>query len=638
MKFYAKLAALMCFVCCIQANAKAKSEPGYALSGDVKNAKSQGVEFRMFNLFSVTTGAKHGVLSAETLLLPNTGEIKRLYESYPQAVSLTLQTDAGKTFVLDLLQSSPLATNPDMGYIDANGRHQAGYEKAAHYQGAVRGEDKSMAAVSVFANGEVMILFANADGNYVLGKLEDNSGRYILYNDKDFTVKPQNQCGVDDYAAYDKGIDENTGNKTTAAYECKKLSIYWEADFDLYKNKVWNVTLTQNYLTGLFNNVQALYRNEQIAVELKSVYIWTTHDAYDSTSSGVALSDFRSTWNAKSNSFEGDLAMLIALDDGGLGGVAYLDVMCNRSTAYAYGDVNGSYTTIPTYSWDVMMVTHEHGHNIGSRHTHWCGWMTGAGATCGSIDDCTTKENSTGCSNCTYEQFQNSQPVSAWQGSIMSYCHLVSRGVSLANGFGPLPGNKIRTEIANASCLKSIISATLTETAICKGTGAISLTYDTATIGTRNFGAAPFTYAWSNGGTTQNLSGLSTAGAYTVTITDSNGCSNQYSINLTQNTHDSCANNNTSNVGMTSQQPQYVSLYPNPAQQRFTVRFYTKGKSDITLKATDVVGKTTYSNVVPAQSGENNITIDINGWNKGIYFIMLQSADEQYEAVKLIVE
>lgn len=623
---------LYVFISLFTINANAQQTNKTVLAETIQQAHANGVDFKSFRLFSITTGEKHDVLNDETLLLPVATDILQLYETRPGAISLIMEAANGKKYRLDMLRSTPLANDANIGYIDANGRHPFAYDKGVHYQGAVAGSDRSLAAVSVFANGEVMALFSNEEGNFVTGQLEDNSGRYILYNDKDFTVTPPTTCATDDAAALPDEDGTGGGDKTTATYECKKVRLYWEADYGLYSHKQYSLTFTQSYLTGLFNQVQTLYKNENIAVELKSVDIWTVPDNYDSTASHNALYEFRSRWNNKSNNFDGDLAMLLARDPGGNGGVAFLDVLCNKHTAYAYGDVNGSYSTVPTYSWDVMMVTHELGHNLGSPHTHWCGWNTGMGGSCGSIDNCTQQQYGSGCSSCP-STFSNSTP--GWQGTIMSYCHLSSRGISLANGFGPMPGGLVRDNVSSSACLQSIISATLVTTPICRDTGTIAVLYDTSVVpGNSHFGTSPYQYAWSNGGNTQNIM-VGAAGAYSVTITDSNGCPLILTIGITKNNDDSCKS---INLSVPAVERQYISIYPNPAHNHVMVKFFSNAAEAVQVKLTDITGKTVLVENISAVAGENNKSLPLSGISAGMYFISISSADTQYKGQKLVVQ
>ena len=493
-------------------------EKSNVLSAQIEAAHHAGKHFIPVSLFVPATGKMHtGLLKDETLLRPEAGATAALFAQKPEAVSFRIKDHNGHEYVLDMLRSHPFADHANTGYIDASGRHKADFDHGLHYQGALAGDGQSIASMSIFASGEIMILFANENGNFNIGRLEDGSGNYIFYNDHDAVSRPATACGTDE--RYELPGHSHTASKTTSVYLCNKVQVYWECDYQLFIFK-GSLVNTQNYMSGLFNQFQTMYRNENIAMELKSIYFWTTNDGYPLTSSNASLDLFKAYWNTMDNAFDGDIAHFVTRDNHGNGGLGYVDVLCNKQYAYSYSDINGSYQAVPTFSWDVEVITHETGHNLGSKHTQWCGWNTGSGGTCGAIDNCYTLENGSGCTTCP-TQYTYTTP--GFKGTVMSYCHLVSAGINLALGFGPLPGAVIRDNVNSSTCLQNLISAKLTPGNICNSDGLISLSYNS-----NNFGTAPYVYAWSNGDTAQNLTGIANPGAYTVSITDSNGCSNSY--------------------------------------------------------------------------------------------------------------
>lgn len=398
-------------------------------------------------------------------------------------------------------------------------------DQGLHYRGYVNGDPTSLACISIFANGEVAGLFSTQGNNFVFGRTQGDDSQYIVYIDKNITAKRNFICSTPDEAI---GLTGNAPASTHSqaaapAQLCKKVRFYWEADYALYTLFGKNLNSVQNYLTGVFNQVATMYQNEGIIVELSQTYVWTSKDPYHDTSSAAALDDFKAHWNATGNNFNGDIAHLVSGSSHNNGGRAYIiNDMCGRTYNYGYSNVWGSFNTVPVYSWDVEVLTHETGHNLGSNHTHWCGWNTGAGGTCGAIDNCAALEAGSSCTTCTVTTDVKTSLPAGWQGTVMSYCHLVSGvGINLANGFGPLPQNVLRNTVSNTACLKSIIAATLTASPICgTGTGSVILSYDGD-----NFGKSPYKYVWSPGGaTTKDVTGIKAASTYTVVITDANNC------------------------------------------------------------------------------------------------------------------
>lgn len=422
-----------------------------------------GILFKEMGLFSPEAdnnkqkNAGSMVNEAKLLSLDKNASTKAFKTSSP-AISFILPYSGNRQFVLQL--SAYKINSQDafsLGEITSTGLIKSTTtEQGLHYRGYVMGDSNSLACISIFSNGEVMGLFSNKEGNFVLGKI-NGSNTYILYNDKNIE-QPRINCAEEELAI--PGYDaKNTAGITPLPLSvpsmlCKKVTLYWEIDYGMYRYRFGsNLPEVQNYVTGLFNQFAAMYQNEGITVELAASYVWTVMDPYRTNTSSNALNDFRERWNLQNDDYKANLAHLISSPLGyNNGGIAYRGGLCFPGYGFGYSNIYTFYNNIPVYSWDVKVTVHEVGHNFGSRHTQWCGWNTGENGTCGAIDDCFTFESGDNCNTCPATTQIATRPP-GWQGTVMSYCHLVNGvGTNLANGFGPLPQAEIRSFVSNAGC------------------------------------------------------------------------------------------------------------------------------------------------------------------------------------------
>jgi hypothetical protein len=328
-------------------------------------------------------------------------------------------------------------------HVDTDKRSSVPYTTGAYYRGVVKGNYKSVAAFSFFQNGMTGIVSSNEFQNLVVGKMKTaGQDDYIIYSDAEMNVLSDFKCKADENKILPDFQPKQNTFRNVESEHC--VTIYFEIDYSLYAQNRSDVAITTDWMTGLFNNVQALYDNDGITTALKSVFVWTEPDPYDG---GLGSSDYLYSFYANRPSFDGDAGMLIGDDEGGLGGVAItIGGLCSSQNV-SYSDVFFFYEDIPVFSWNVEVVTHELGHLFGSPHTHGCYWNGNNTA----IDGCGTSAGYRE-GNCEIGPI----PDAETGGSIMSYCHLVDgSGINFANGFGPQPALRIQNHLAYSMCLST---------------------------------------------------------------------------------------------------------------------------------------------------------------------------------------
>ncbi len=125
---------------------------------------------------------------------------------------------------------------------------------------------------------------------------------------------------------------------------------------------------------------------------------------------------------------------------------------------------------------------------------------------------------------------------------------------------------------------------------------------------TASGGTPPYTYYWSNGATTPDISGL-TGGEYSVIVFDANGCMTTQPVTIGVGT-------SVSNIVSF-----IYAIYPNPSKGNLFVEMNSLIDK---IEISDVVGKIIYTNQTVSLSNK----IDMHNAEPGVYFIRLYTGEK----------
>ncbi|WP_103069665.1 M12 family metallo-peptidase [Aquimarina sediminis] len=399
----------------------------------IEKAKASGTTFKEVGLFTSTKDKKikekiPKELRKYTVFEMENQKYKAFETEKLSSINLKIPFQNSE-MTLELIKVEILSD--DFEVIQANsGKVLKQKSNILHYRGRIKGATRSLAAISFYDGQLSGIISAPEKGaNIVIGKL-GKSNQMIAYEDKEINHLREFECQSrisDTFSGYTEEELFSTKN-TKASSQCVK--VFFDVNSDIIQDKGGEQGAS-NYLQSLFNQVATLYANDGMTIKLSGFKMWT---------SGTDFSDSLDSYTSyrNQNNFNGNLAHYVTYARNG--GIAWLSGLCSSYNTGISG-INGSFSNVPTFSWDVEVLAHELGHNMGSNHTHDCVWNGNNTA----IDGCYSVSG--GCDD---------PGLPSGGGTIMSYCHLTSAGIDFSKGFGAQPSNVMRNHIASSSnCLTS---------------------------------------------------------------------------------------------------------------------------------------------------------------------------------------
>lgn len=550
----------------------------------------------------------HQFVSQYQLLQADSKQLETITSTAQKNIQLEMPI-GDAVLTLQLSRNKTLDANTILTVQNGSTTERVNYTPGVYYSGNIKGKPHSVVALSFFNNNIAGVI--SYDGkNLVIGKSKDPEAKrseYIVYDDHNLNITNSFTCHTNDQlpgATFPSSVKMNVT-------PVGGVNVYLEADYQLFLDHGSDVAQVFDYISGVFNVVVTLYRNESINIRISQIKIFMSPDPYlaSNSVSGV-LGLFQ---NAMNGGFNGDLAQLLSSRPLGGGQASDFGVLCNadnkKKTSVA-ASLESTVPHFPVYSWTANVVTHEIGHNLGSRHTHACVWNGNNTA----ID---------GCSGFT-EGGCPLPPVPA-KGTIMSYCHLASE-MDFTLGFGPQPGNVIRNHVINSGCLSAVCPSDLIVSGLVYQPLLESATW------IRNFGptiiassaqikmdAHPtngFIELLASNTDEYFLASYPTAdGVFIAQALD--GCDSGI-----PSKPDDPATDLKENTG-TDQ----VTIFPNPSNGRFDLNIKLMEAKSINVTVYDVLGQEIFSQDLGVVS-DVRTPVNISEQHTGLYLIRIQSGND----------
>lgn len=427
-----RLVLAVLIICKLNLQAQHLSESSFAANVTVPKQNETNAGYNLFQEIKGTDiSAARFAQNAQFFKLDKS-QLSQLILEKPASVTLSLPFH-GTTLYLDLTQVALTSERFQVVNPAGNAITPLDYIPGLHYQGTLNGHDNSFVAFSFF-EGEVLGIISNQPwNNLILGRIQipGNTSEYMLYSDLDLAMDNPFECSVSELVSqfsYQAKTPTVHGSKT------REIKVALEADFALVR-KCGGIHPTADYLVALFNQMAGVLNKEGVKLLLTQISI---PDAPQYLTEGTA-SDMLLEYSRHQDRTVADIFQMVTISDVNHESVSRTKGLCASSISSACIAIEPEFLHVPTFSWAATGMLHQLGHQLGSRHTQWCGWPGGA------IESCSNGLEGT----CLQTGIESETKT------LMSYCLMDGTPASLAAGFGQLPGDLIRNNVWASPCLET---------------------------------------------------------------------------------------------------------------------------------------------------------------------------------------